>query len=230
MSIRCITFDLDDTLWECMPVIDRAEQTFHAWLAEHYPRITARYDFEAMVAHRREWFAGFPELHHDLTTLRKRWLAFIARESGYDDALVEPGFMVFWHARNQVRLYDDVLTTLQILRPRYRLGAITNGNADVHHIGIGHYFDFVVTAAGVGVAKPHPEIFSAALDEAGTAAHETLHVGDDPVRDVKGAAGAGLRTLWVNPREQPAPPGCRPDGVVRTVGEVAAWVEAAVKR
>jgi FMN hydrolase / 5-amino-6-(5-phospho-D-ribitylamino)uracil phosphatase len=226
MPIRCITFDLDDTLWDCMPVIRRAEQTFHMWLSVHYPRIAERYDHDAMVAHRKAWFARFPELHHDLTTLRKRWLALIARESGYDETLVEPAFRVFWEARNRVALYDDVTVTLERLRPRYRLGAITNGNADVHRIGIGHHFDFVVTAARVGVAKPHPEIFTAALDEAGTAAHETLHVGDDPVRDVAGAAAVGLRTLWVNPRADITPKGCTPDGVLCSVGEVVEWVES----
>lgn len=225
MPIRCITFDLDDTLWDVLPVINRAEETFHGWLSEHYPRITQRYDLQALIAHKRDWFAGFPDLHHDLTTLRKRWIGSIAKEAGYDEGPVEPGFQVFWHARNQVALYDDVLATLDRLKLRYSLGAITNGNADLDHIGIGHYFDFVITAAGVGVTKPHPRIFVAALDEAGTLAADTLHVGDDPVRDVAGAANVGMRTLWFNPRAEPPPPGCCPDGVVRTVAEVVEWVE-----
>ena len=224
MPIRCITFDLDDTLWDCMPVITRAERVFHDWLVQNYPRIAERYDHDSMVAHRKEWFAQFPELHHDLTTLRKRWLSVLAREAGYDEGLVEPGFRVFWEARNQVQLYDDVLGTLERLKGRYVLGAITNGNADVHHIGIGGYFDFFVTAARAGAAKPHPDIFTAALDEAGTAARETVHVGDDPVRDVIGAARVGMRTLWVNPHGSPAPEGCTPDGTVRSVGEVVRWI------
>ena len=32
MTIRCIAFDLDDTLWACKPVIEHAEQRFYAWL------------------------------------------------------------------------------------------------------------------------------------------------------------------------------------------------------
>lgn len=224
MTIRCITLDLDDTLWDCMPVIEQAERTFHAWMVRHFPRITARYEYDAMVAHRKQWFARYPELQHDLTTLRKRWLAAIAREAGYDEGLVEPGFRIFWEARNRVSLYDGVHETLSRLSERCVLGAITNGNADIHHIGIGEYFDFFITAAGAGVAKPHPDIFTAALDEAGTTARESLHVGDDPVRDVIGAARVGMRTIWVNPQGLPAPEGCTPDGIVRSVGEVVPWI------
>jgi putative hydrolase of the HAD superfamily len=225
MTIRCITFDLDDTLWDCAPVIEGAERRFYHWLTEHYPRICERFSPEGLIEHRKDWFGQNPDLHHDMTHLRKRWLSVMARESGYDEGLVEPAFRVFWEARNQVCLYDDVLDTLEQLRGRFVLGSITNGNADVHHIGIGHYFDFSITAAGAGVAKPHPAIFTAALDEAGVSAREALHVGDDPQRDVVGAARVGLRTLWVNPRGLPTPEGCRPDGVVRRVGEIPGWVD-----
>ncbi|MFP4160559.1 MAG: HAD-IA family hydrolase [Ectothiorhodospira sp.] len=220
MELRCITFDLDDTLWECAPVIRRAEHAFHAWLAAHYPRITHRLDAEALIRHRQEWFSPRAHRYPDLTVLRKEWLQELARQFDYDDTLVEPGFQVFWEGRNQVELFEAVLETLEHLTRHYRVGAITNGNADVHHIGIGGFFDFVVTASRTGVAKPAAEIFTAALDEAGVAAGEALHVGDDPERDVKGAARVGMRTAWVNTRLAPWPGGPYPDLMVRGVGEL----------
>ncbi|ANB03054.1 HAD family hydrolase [Ectothiorhodospira sp. BSL-9] len=220
MNLRCITFDLDDTLWACAPVIQNAERTFHDWLGAHYPGITRRMNLEAMIDHRQRWFRPRARQHHDLSSLRKQWLAALAVEYGYDDALVEPGFRVFWEARNQVSLYDDVLETLDRLRHHYTIGAITNGNADVHYIGIGQYFDFVVTAAGAGHAKPSPEIFTAALDEAAVAAHEALHVGDDPERDVLGAARVGMRTAWVNTHGMKWPGGPGPDLQMPHVGEL----------
>jgi putative hydrolase of the HAD superfamily len=90
----------------------------------------------------------------------------------------------------------------------------------VHHIGIGQYFDFVVTAASAGHAKPSPEIFTAALDEAAVAAHEALHVGDDPERDVRGAARVGMHTAWVNTHGVKWPGGPRPDLEMPHVGEL----------
>ena len=39
-EIECITFDLDDTIWLCEPVILNAEFVFYSWLESRYPRIT----------------------------------------------------------------------------------------------------------------------------------------------------------------------------------------------
>jgi FMN hydrolase / 5-amino-6-(5-phospho-D-ribitylamino)uracil phosphatase len=229
MSIECITFDLDDTLWDCESVLQEAEAGFYAWLGGHYPRITARLDPQALVVHRRRHFARYPDLAHDLTTLRKRWLAFLAEEFAYlpeREALVEQGFRVFWEGRNAVRVYDGVPDLLAGLRRRYALGVITNGNADVHYIGIGHLFDFVVTAAGAGMSKPAPGIFHAALEQAGVPAQRSMHVGDDATRDVVGASRVGMRTVWVNPRLSPWPGGRTPDAVVRSVAELEGVLEA----
>lgn len=225
VNVRCITFDLDDTLWDCGPVLLRAERATYHWLAEHYPRVAARYAHEDLVSHRRRFFTRFPEMSHDLTWLRKRWLAHLAEEAGYDESLVEPGFRVFWENRNAVTLFEDAHDVLQGLRGRYRLGAITNGNADVHHIGIGHYFDFVVTAAQAGSAKPAAAIFHAALAAAGVAGSEALHIGDDPARDVLGAGAVGMRTVWFNPALTPWPGGRQPDAVVRRLRDLEAVLE-----
>ncbi|MGC1952714.1 MAG: hypothetical protein WA970_09110, partial [Gammaproteobacteria bacterium] len=35
MTVKCITFDLDDTLWDCESVLMRAETVLYQWLAEH---------------------------------------------------------------------------------------------------------------------------------------------------------------------------------------------------
>ena len=219
--LSCITFDLDDTLWDCEPVILRAEQRFHDWLGENFPRISERYQPAALVKHRRKFFERFPAKGHDFTWLRKQWLAHIAEEAGYaHEQVVEPGFHVFWKARNEVELYEYTHELLGSLRERFRVGCITNGNADVHHIGIGHYFDFVVTAASAGAQKPAPRIFEEALRAGDVSAEETLHVGDDAVRDVLGAGAIGMRTAWFNPRLTPWPGGKQPDHVVRNLREL----------
>ncbi len=225
-ELRCITFDLDDTLWDCEPVILRAEERFHEWLGENFPRICERYRPDAMSKHRRRFFTRFPEKGHDITWLRKRWLAHIAEQAGYGhEEVVEPAFQVFWKARNEVELYEYTHELLGCLRKRYRVGCITNGNADVHHIGIGHYFDFVVTAAAAGASKPDPRIFETALRTGGVSAEETLHVGDDALRDVLGAGALGIRTVWFNPALTPWPGGRQPDHVVRNLRELRTLLE-----
>lgn len=226
MTIRCIAFDLDDTLWDCKPVIIRAEQRFYEWLQVHYPRITQRYTPHELLQMRSNYMQQYPELQYNLTRLRKNWLAALAQEHEYSQELVEAGFEVFWLARNEVTLFAGALTVLEALSARFLLGVISNGNASVQHIGIGHVFDFVHSAAEAGVAKPHPAIFQQALDKAGVAAHQAVYVGDDPVRDMQGAAAAGWRTVWFNPKQLPWVGGQPPDAQITDLHQLAAAIAA----
>ena len=220
MTIRCITFDLDDTLWAVGPVIMRAEREFYDWLSRRCPRITEAHDLESLTRHRRTWMQQFPDQRHDLTGLRKRWLAQVFEEFGYRELSVEMAFRVFWELRNEVELFQEAPAAMQRLLNRYRLGVITNGNACVHHIGIGHWFDFVVSSEGAGHSKPAPEIFHLALEHAAVDAAEVVHVGDHPDNDVLGAASVGMRTIWYNPTLAPWPGGKVPDQVIRSLDEL----------
>ena len=225
MPLRCVTFDLDDTLWECAPLLIAAEEAFYDWIKCHYPLISERYDLAELVAHRRGYFQRHPEMEHDFTCLRRNWLRNLAKSFGYGTQLVEHGFRVFWEHRNAVTLFEEAHAVLDGMRERYAVGAITNGNADVHHIGIGHYFDFVITAAAAGAAKPKAEIFHAALTAAGVEAAHAVHVGDDPKRDVHGANAVGMRTVWVNVNALPWPGGPPPDAEIRTLAELELVLE-----
>lgn len=226
MSINCITFDLDDTLWAFAPVIARAEQRLYDWLMQYCPQVVqGRSGTQLMDA----WFAFLDEVpgpRHDMTQLRRGWLSQLLVDKGYEPELAKAGFDVFWRARNEVDVFQDALDALDALKGRFRIGAITNGNADVHHIGIAHHFDFVITSAQVGVSKPDPAIFHAALAQARSPAAQVLHVGDDAMCDVVGAAGVGMRTAWVNAQglswEHTS---VRPDAVIRGLAELEAVLE-----
>lgn len=220
MTVKCITFDLDDTLWDCEPALRRAEAALYEWLDRHCPRVVRRYSLTELTLHRKRYISCYPELGHDITLLRKQWLAHVLAEADYDEVPVDAGFEVFWLARNEVALYEGVLEVLRSLQGSYRLGAITNGNADIHHIGIGHYFDFVATAAAAGAAKPDARIFHMALAMGAVRAAEAVHVGDDPERDIIGAGAVGMRTVWINPRRYAWEWGQSPDAVIQRVTQL----------
>lgn len=76
----------------------------------------------------------------------------------------------------------------------------------VDALGIGHHFLACVNSATVGYEKPRREIYDAALAVAPAAA-EVVMVGDNPVADVQGAAGAGIPALLVDRREDQRTPG-----------------------
>jgi putative hydrolase of the HAD superfamily len=197
--LRALTFDLDDTLWDNRPVLMKAEQSLYDWLGRHYPRIHQHYQLEDMLELRKQLLQKNPLLRHDITRLRKNSLSIAAQSAGYDNNLVEPAFAVFLEARHQVTLYDDVLPALGKLHDAgYCLGALTNGNADVDRLGLGHLFDFSLTAATSGKAKPHPRMFDLACRHAGVDATELAHIGDEPDTDLVGALNAGVTAIWMN--------------------------------
>ena len=226
--IRAISLDLDNTLWEIDPVIHNAEDALWSWLSENYPAIPERFSADSLLEVRHAVMEEYWEKSHDFRFLRKKVLAQVAAEAGYDDSLVEPAFKIFDDARNTVELYPDVLPDLEILFEQYTIVALTNGNANLQTIGIRHLFHGVVTAAEAGAPKPERQIFEVAIAEAGVAPEEILHVGDHPETDIDGARQAGLRTAWINRTGEEWPEHLdAPDAVVSTISELRTLLETA---
>ena len=88
-------------------------------------------------------------------------------------------------------VYADVRPSLARLRTRYRLFAVSNGNADLQRCGIGDLFDGHVTAAPRAPPSPMRASSRSCGAIAGVSAAEVLHVGDDPLADVVGARAGG---------------------------------------
>jgi putative hydrolase of the HAD superfamily len=214
-----LSFDLDDTLWPVGPVIAAAEQDLWRWLRERHPQTVRGHSLESLQAMRALTAERYPEQGHDLTFLRHRALkdlfeaadaATAGAKSPVDaDSLADEALEVFFAARNRVEFYHDVRPSLQRLHARYRLFALSNGNADLQRCGIAHWFSGHVTARSAGAAKPDARIFARLLAEAGVEAHAVLHIGDDPVTDVVGAMQAGMQAVWLN-RDARAWPGHLP--------------------
>lgn len=222
--IRCIAFDLDDTLWPCKPVIDHAERQLYAWLQKNTPTITENHSFQELKTACRSFMQANPELRHDLSYLRRFWLKQLANTYAYPEDFMEEAFQAFWLARNEVNFYDGTLPVLESLKQDYSLGVISNGNADVHHIGIGHLFDFTVSAAEAGVAKPHMDIFELAYKKArqfqSIQPEQMLYVGDDPENDVVAANRFGMKSAWFNQYEQAWKGESTPHIIVQNLAEL----------
>src|ERR1700688_2864707 len=193
-----LSFDLDDTLWPVGPVIAAAEAALLSWLRARYPQTVSGHSIESMRQLRDAVSERFPEHGHDLTFLRHRALKDLFGAAGHAESLADEALEVFFAARNRVEFYDDVRPALMRLRSRYRLFAVSNGNADLQRCGIGDLFAGHVTASAAGAAKPDARIFSALKRLAGVSAAEVLHVGDDPLADVVGARQAGMQAVWLN--------------------------------
>lgn len=197
--IRAITLDLDDTLWPIQPTLLRADAVLQAWLQQHAPATAALCERTgALQAARERLNTTRPDLAHDLSALRREAIRAVLQRAGDDAALAEPAFEVFFAERQRVTLYEDALGALEFLSRRYPVVALSNGNADVHRVGIGHHFHASVSARLCGIAKPDPRIFLAAAQAAGVAPQAVLHIGDDARLDALGALQAGMQAAWVN--------------------------------
>lgn len=196
--IRAITIDLDDTLWPIWPTIARAEGVLQTWLNERAPATAALgRDKNTLREVRNQMATLRPDIAHDMSALRRESIRMLLSRAGDDPALAEPAFEVFFAERHKVDLYEDVLPALLLLARRFPVVALSNGNADVHRVGLGEHFHAAVSALGFGVGKPDVRIFHASASAAGVAAHEVLHVGDDAHLDGLGALRAGMQFAWV---------------------------------
>jgi putative hydrolase of the HAD superfamily len=196
--LRAVSLDLDNTLWDTPPVLLRAEAVLRAWLEAECPQIASRFDTADLTRLRLAVAAEAPGKAHDLSFVRHEALRRAARVAGYDDAAADAAFAAFLAARNEIVPFAEVPEALARLAARVPLYAVSNGNACVRRVGLGHHFAASIDAAAAGAAKPDRRIFALLLEVAGVPAATVLHVGDDAHADIEGARAAGLRTAWMN--------------------------------
>jgi putative hydrolase of the HAD superfamily len=120
----------------------------------------------------------------DLETAAKVWAKVRAQEYGW-------------------ALFKDVLPGLEKLRAAgYRVAALSNmpypGVEVCEMLGLTGHVEFAVTSGDVGVEKPDPRIFRAALERAGVAAAEALMVGDSINSDLRAAEAAGMKAMLMD--------------------------------
>ncbi|MGH0035741.1 MAG: HAD family hydrolase [Myxococcota bacterium] len=94
------------------------------------------------------------------------------------------------------------------LAERYELAVVTNTHdpdlvpGHLEAMGLSGCFRRVFTSVELGTRKPHPEIFRHALRELDIGPTECVFVGDDLLADYRGARGAGIRGLLIDPERR----------------------------
>jgi putative hydrolase of the HAD superfamily len=92
------------------------------------------------------------------------------------------------------------------LRTRYKTGLISNTLSDVrptieNHWRLADAFDAIILSAEVGLMKPDPRIFHAALKALNVQSAEAIFV-DDFVQNVEGARAIGMVAVQFRSPEQ----------------------------
>ena len=203
-KIRMITFDLDDTLWDNVPTITKAEIETRKWIENKVGKINWG-DLNDFLNLREELIKEDESIKWDISKLRKeifrRKLAHITPEK-YRNKLVEDAFAVFISRRHEVKLFDGVEIALKQLSKNFLLGVLTNGNADIFRFNIGKYFSFSVSSLEAKNSKPNRAHFDKAIEiMENIKFDEILHIGDHQVNDILAAYNLGIESLWFNNNE-----------------------------
>ncbi|MEU6292134.1 HAD family hydrolase [Streptomyces sp. NPDC005047] len=204
MSIRAVVWDVDDTLFD-YTTADREGMRAHL-VAEG---LLAGYGSaeEALVRWRqitdRQW-ARFSAGEVDFVTQRRdRIREFLGRPE-LTEAEADTWFQRYvTHYEAAWSLFPDVLPVLDALADSHRHAVLSNSSLTVQDrklrvLGVHDRFETILCAAELGVSKPEPAAFLAACDALALPPAEVAYVGDHPEIDGRGAADAGLLSVWID--------------------------------
>jgi putative hydrolase of the HAD superfamily len=201
--LECVLFDAGDTLLAPSP-------SFQG----RFVQVAARHGFEleeadaaaaiAAAVRAAEW----PTDWTDPATQRSFWLGFYRGtlvelgHRGDGAALAEALYQTFSDPATY-KLFPDVRPALAALAGRgVKLGVVSNFEPWLEEVlaleGVDGHFSAVAISGKLGVAKPEPGIFLAALEQAGAAPEATVHVGDQLVNDVEAAMAVGITPVLLD--------------------------------
>lgn len=109
-----------------------------------------------------------------------------------------------------IEIYQNVPIILEELKNKgYLLSMISNMMLPgkllikkLHENSIFHYFNTVTISSDVGYIKPHKEIFLRTIENDSLNPEEIVFVGDTYYQDIVGAKNVGMKTVWLNSRNE----------------------------
>jgi len=131
-----------------------------------------------------------------------------------------------WAACQHFELYDDVPGALRDLSAAgVRIGLISNSHRCLasfqSHFELQGLISATISSSEHGFMKPHPSIFSAALQLVNVAAADAVMVGDSLRHDIDGALRAGMRGVLLHRGDSPTPAAAdRGVPVIRTLRDL----------
>jgi len=199
-GIRAISFDGDGTLWDFGKVMCHSLQIVLKELGKIDPQAAAMLDVEKMITIRNGVAERLKGKVTNLEEVRLESFRQTLKDVGRpDDALaLHLNRTYLKHRFEDIKLFNDVLPTLEALRGKYTLGLLSNGNSYPERCGLDSVFRFVIFSQDYGVEKPNSAIFRVALEKADCSEKEILHVGNSLEEDIAGAVKTGIKCVWLN--------------------------------
>ncbi len=230
--IDVVLFDLDDTLHDdTYAYQSAAEEVAREVAAEH--GVDALALKAAYIAEAEGFWSRLSadDLKVKLSSIRASlWQSALESVGAGDDPELARRSAERYNAYRSkyYTLFPGAVDLLRALRERgKKLGMVTNGLSETHRekiavLRLSEFFDAIFLADEVGMVKPDPLLFAHACRTLGSASAHGAMVGDRYDRDIRGAAEAGLYTIWLNVRDEELPVGAKPPDATRgSIAEVA---------
>ncbi len=206
MSLKAVLFDLDDTLYDNYHSSHSALAVLHDQFA--CLRQTSLDELERQYGDLLEHYHS-KVLSGEMALDEARRARFADLLRRYDasaslDLIDEVGARYRQAYYESASVVAGAVALLEQLRADgLKIGLVTNHMVDeqmgkLRRCGLDHLVDVLIISEAVGVAKPHPHIFAAALEQLGCTADEVVMVGDSWSADIVGAHAAGIRAIWLN--------------------------------
>lgn len=115
------------------------------------------------------------------------------------------------HYNGALRAIPGIMEVMTAIKQHnMKIAVITNGFTNIQRkkletCGLTPYVDELITSEDVGVTKPDPEIYTAALQRCHVTPDQVIMIGDGWENDIESAHAIGIRTVWLNRRNEPCP-------------------------
>jgi putative hydrolase of the HAD superfamily len=192
---RVIFFDVGNTLLfpnratMLAPIASHCHPTLEHWQALER-RTKAEFD-QGMQAGRVD--------HGFWWTFHTYLLTELAEDAGIRDALRQELVRNTQDSANWDQILPGTREALDRIGAQFRIAVISNADGKIEEVlsrcGIADCFESITDSGIVGVEKPRPEIFEAALRTMNARADESLYVGDVYSVDYVGARNAGMEAV-----------------------------------
>lgn len=202
---KAISFDLDDTLYDNHPIIEKAEIDIISYLNNNFSELS-QLTRKQWLLYRDLEIKHFPALAHDVSLARQQTLTRVMTIYGIPQfKAVEYSkqvFKEFLKLRSDFVVPQQSMQLLEKLAQSYPVIAITNGNVDQQKIQLDDKFKFILKAENGFKAKPQGDLFIEAARRLKIEVSDILHIGDHLISDVYGAQNNGAQAVWFNPNKQ----------------------------
>ncbi|MBN1449255.1 MAG: YjjG family noncanonical pyrimidine nucleotidase [Bacteroidetes bacterium] len=227
-SYRALFFDADDTIFDyqtaereafritasAFGLADRLEQA-HALYRRHNADVWRALERGDIT-------------QDDLKPERfRRLLSDLADDTGNAEAMSD-----HYLARlsEQTQLLPGAEAIVAAAARRYLLVLVTNGLTYVQRrrfaaAPVTRHFRKILISEEIGVAKPDPAIFAAALETYSLEPADVLLIGDSASSDMPAARNAGMDFCWVNPQGSPVPDGFTSRYVISGISELGSILQ-----